>query len=255
MTWCEPRESVYCFILMRDRVDLLYTTRWGCKPCMVPIQSHQGPLASILREIAAVSTLIPGVLNSDGLIDFDTLETLQQISIAKANAAGLTLEERKTVSQVIYLVNHRLLTEVSDINDDVVSGFELCEAFWVAAVLYLHLMIREIPRRARIHYPLTKKLRVIINSKFSGQLVEGAALEYAIWIIFLGAAASPPEEDDSYFINLLMLISENLGIKEQGGLKARLRNVVWIDEICDPYLKVIWADLKKVAIREGTPLG
>jgi hypothetical protein len=181
------------------------------------------------------------------LIDFDILETLQQISIAKANASELTLAERQTASHVIYLVNHRLLMEVSDVHDSEAPGIDFHQAFWVAALLYLHLIVREIPRRARIHHPLVKKLQILINSQFPGRLVEGSVLQCAIWIVFLGAAASPPEENGNYFISLLVLISDHLGITEQGGLKKHLREVVWIDDICDRYLSIVWAEMEATA--------
>jgi hypothetical protein len=224
--------------------------RWGTKPCIDPIQPHQGPLANILKDVTSISALSlsqymlsPGMFNGDGLIDFDILETLQQISIAKANAANLSLAERKIVSQVIYLTNHRLLMEISDVNHNQAPGFEFCQAFLVASTLYLNLMIREIPRRARVHYPLTEKLQIIMNNNFPGKVIEGLALEVIMWIIFIGAAANPPEERGNYFINLLALISENLGIREEHGLKNRLREVVWIDDICDGYLSNVWAEM------------
>lgn len=231
----------------------MYATRWGTKPCIVPIEPHKGPLASILDEVTTVSALSlskyilsPGLFDGDGLIDFDILETLQQISIAKANAVKLSLAERKIVSQVIYLTNHRLLMEISGVNFKKAAGFDLYQAFWVASTLYLHLMVREIPRRARVHYPLTEKLRILMNSNFTGQLFEGSALECAIWIVFLGAAAKPPEESGNYFVNLLALITEHLGIKEEDELKKRLREVVWIDEICDMYLSSVWAEMAAI---------
>jgi hypothetical protein len=168
---------------------------------------------------------------------------LQQISIAKANASDLSLAERKIVSQVIYLTNHRLLMEISDVNYSQAPGFELYQAFLVASALYLNLMIREIPRRARVHYPLMEKLRILMNNNFPGKLIKGSALKCIIWIVFMGAAANPPAESGNYFINLLALISENLGIREEHGLKNRLREVVWIDNICDGYLSSVWAEM------------
>lgn len=180
------------------------------------------------------------MFGGDELIDFDTLETLQQISIAKVNKAVLTLAERKTVSHVIYLINHRLLMELSSGTDDRPSSSHLYSAFRVAAVLYLHLMIRDIPSNAQLHYALTKKLRVLIGNKFSGRLVESAVSKYAIWVIFLGAVSSPPETD-SYFTDLLGIISENLGINEESRLRRRLRDVVWIDDTCDRFLSMVWA--------------
>jgi hypothetical protein len=237
--------------LIRDRVDLLYCTRWGCQPCLVAFQPHEGPLATILKNISTIFTLSlskymssSSILGDDELIDFDTLETLQQISIAKDNTTKLTLNERKTVSHVIYLINHRLLMELSSGNDNRSSSSHLYLAFRVAAVLYLHLMIREIPSNAQLHYPLTKKLRVLIGNKFSGRLVESAVSKYAIWVIFLGAVATPPEESDNYFADLLSIILENLGIEEESGLRRRLRDVVWIGDICDGLLSMVWARMR-----------
>jgi hypothetical protein len=179
----------------------------------------------------------------DDFIDFDTLETLRQISVAKENASELTLGERQTVSHAIYLVNHRLLTEISDIVSSESSSLALYQAFWVAAVLYLYLMIREIPRGARIFSPLTEKLRRLLKHRLTGQPIEGPALELAIWIVFLGATASPAEGGDNYFIQLLAFILEHLGLQEEDELRERLKKIIWVDDICNRYLSIMLAEM------------
>jgi galactitol-specific phosphotransferase system IIC component len=117
-------------------------------------------------------------------INLDVWETTQQISAAKAKASELSLEERKTVSHVIYLVNHRLLMDLPKLSSCEVSS--LYKAFWVAAILYLHLIIREIPRMARIHLPLTERLQLSVKRAFATQAIEGDILGFVVWIIFLG---------------------------------------------------------------------
>jgi hypothetical protein len=178
----------------------------------------------------------------DDFIDFDTLETLRQISVAKENASELILGERQTVSHAIYLVNHRLLTEISDIGSSESSSLALYQAFWVAAVLYLYLMIREIPRGASIFFPLTEKLRGLLKHRLTGQPIEGPALELAMWIVFLGATASPAE-GDNYFIQLLAFILEHLGLQEEDELRERLKKIIWVDDICNRYLSIMLAEM------------
>jgi hypothetical protein len=119
----------------------------------------------------------------------------------------------------------------------------LYKAFWVAAILYLHLIIREIPRMARIHLPLTKRLQLSVKRAFSTQVIEGQTLGFVIWVIFLGAAASPPGECSDYFINLLSQISKTLGIQDENQLRNRLRELVWFDDICDQYLATVWVEM------------
>jgi hypothetical protein len=229
------------------RIDLLYATRWGSKPCIVPNQLHHGPLAVILEDITFKYLPIaqhiegPSTFSLNEHINFDVWETLQQISAAKAKASELSLEERKSVSQVIYLVNHRLVLDLPKFNSCKASS--LYKAFWVAAILYLDLIIREIPRRARIHLPLTEKLQLSVKRAFSSQVIEGQILGFVVWTIFLGAAASPPGESSDYFINLLALISKNLGIQDEDQLRNRLREVVWFGDICDRYLAIVWVEM------------
>jgi hypothetical protein len=44
-------------------------------------------------------------------------------------------------------------------------------------------------------------------------------LGFVVWMIFLGAAASPLGESSEYFINLLSLISKTLGIQDEDQLR------------------------------------
>jgi hypothetical protein len=181
-------------------------------------------------------------------INFDVWETLQQITVAKAKASELSLEERKTISHVIYLLNHRLLMGLPKSNSCEASS--LYKAFSVAAILYLHLIIREIPRMARIHLPLTKRLQLSVKRAFSTQIIEGEILGFVVWMIFLGAAASPPGESSDYFINLLALVSKTLGIQDEHQLRNRLRELVWFDDICDRYLAIVWAEMAGTSWKE-----
>jgi hypothetical protein len=226
------------------RIDLLYATRWGSNPCIVPDQPCHGPLAVILEDITfkylpiAKYIECPSMFSLNEHINFDVWETLQQISAAKGRANELSLEERMTVSQVIYLVNYRLVLKFNSC-----EASSLYKAFWVAAILYLHLIIREVPRRARIHLPLTENLQLSVKRAISSQIIEGQILGFVLWIIFLGAAASPSGESSDYFINLLAQISKNLGIRDEDQLRNRLREVVWFDDICDRYLAIVWVEM------------
>ncbi|OBT94644.1 hypothetical protein VE01_07982 [Pseudogymnoascus verrucosus] len=228
-------------------IDLLYATMWGSKPCIAPNQLHPGPLAVILEDIAIKYLPIaqykegPSMFSLNEHINFDVWETLQQISAAKAKASELSLEERKTISHVIYLVNHRLLMDLAKCNSCEASS--LYKAFSVAAILYLHLIIREIPRMARIHLPLTERLRLFVKCAFTTQVIEGQVLGFVVWMIFLGAAASPPGESSDYFINLLALILETLGIQDKDQLRNQLRELAWFDDISDRYLTIVWAEM------------
>jgi hypothetical protein len=236
-------------LLLTDsaRIDLLYATRWGSNPCIVLDQPYHGPLAVILEDITfkylPIAKYIegPSMFSLHEHINVDVWETLQQISAAKGKANELSLEERKTVSQVIYLANYRLILDLPKFNSCKASS--LYKAFWVAATLYLHLILREIPRRARIHLPLTENLQLSVKRAFSSQVIEGQILGFFLWTIFLGAAASPPGESNDYFINLLAQISKSLGIQDEDQLRNRLREVVWFDDICDRYLDIVWVEM------------
>lgn len=250
LTWYESiiwTNGVTLLLTHSARIDLLYATMWGSKPCIVPNQPHPGPLAVILEDITfkylpiAQYTAGPTMLSLNEHINLDVWETLQQVSAAKAKASELSLEKRKTISHVIYLVNHRLLMDLPKFNSCGASS--LYEAFWVAAILYLHLIIREIPRMARIHLPLTERLRLSVKRAFATQVIEGQILGFVVWMIFLGAAASPPGESSDYFINLLALISKTLGIQDKDQLRNRLRELAWFDDISDRYLAIVWAEM------------
>ncbi|RDW62511.1 hypothetical protein BP5796_10813 [Coleophoma crateriformis] len=241
-------------------IDLLYAITWKCKPCIVASLPRQEPLAEILQDIIIVPVLpieqyllSLGMLSSDEGIDLDTFKTLQQISAAKTNMSELTLESRRITSHAIYLVNHRLVSIFAGANRSEDPSHDLYAAFGASCLLYLYLMVREIPRRAGIHCPIRQLLRTLLYDIFTIHPITHPMLQVVAWMGFLGVAASPPEEGDTYFIDLLVLASVYLKVKDEKDLRSRLQDILWIDDICDRYLAIVWAEMG-YSHEEGTAL-
>ncbi|RDW81854.1 hypothetical protein BP6252_02966 [Coleophoma cylindrospora] len=255
---CITHNPVLVRVLMW--IDLLYATTWKFKPCIVASLPRQEPLAEILQDIVDVPVspieqyiLSLGMFSFNEGIDFDTFKTVQQISAAKTNMSELALESRKITSHAIYLVNHRLVSSFADAIPSWDPSHDLYTAFWASSLLYLYLMVREIPRRGGIHWPIKQLLRTLLSDTFTIKPITHPMLQVVAWIGFLGVAASPPEEGDTYFIDLLVLASVYLKVKDEKDLKSKLQGVLWIDDICDRYLAIVWAEMG-YSHKEGTVL-
>ena len=75
-----------------------------------------------------------------------------------------------------------------------------------------------------------------------------------MWIVFLGAVASPLESNN-YFVDQLVPMLKRLGIRDKHQLRKQLEEIVWMGNMCDQYLAIVWAKLaagsktKAIAVR------
>lgn len=183
---------------------------------------------------------------------YDVLETLRRISTA-VTSPDLSLADRSAVSNRIYILEHSLLsshatTEIRahDLPYDVPAA-GLSEPFRIAALLYAHLMLRELPHTAKMHSQLISNLKFVLGEQ-AVALVHATSrrtLELLAWISFMGAAAAEAGER-GYFVTLLVRVCGGLGLEGRGDFKGTLVGVVWLDRVCGGYFSRLWKEMVTV---------
>ena len=178
---------------------------------------------------------------------------LRRISTA-VTSPDLSSADRVAVSNRIYILEHNLLssqaaTEIRDYDLPYdITEPDLSEPFRIAALLYAHIILRELPHTAKMHSKLVSNLKFVLEEQ-SVALVHTTSrqtLKLLAWIFFMGGAAAADPGERRYFVTLLVTICRGLGLEEREDLKGTLMGVVWLDRACEGYFFNLWKEMAMV---------
>jgi hypothetical protein len=181
---------------------------------------------------------------------YNVLESLRRISTAVASP-DLSPADRTAISNKIYTLEHMLLssqnaTEIYEPRYD--TETDLSEPFRFAALLYAHIILRELPHTAKMHSKLVSNLKFMLEEQ-SAALVHTTSrqtLELLAWIFFIGGAAAADVGERRYFVTLLVRVCSGLGLEGGGDLRGTLQGVVWLDRVCEGYFAKLWKEMTLV---------
>jgi hypothetical protein len=185
---------------------------------------------------------------------YDSLEMLRRISAA-VTSPDLSFADRAAVSNRIYILEHKLLfsqgaTEIHDYDLPYdVYETDLSEPFRIAALLYAHIILRELPHTAKMHSKLVSNLKFMLEEQAIALVhtTSRQALELLAWIFFMGAAAAAADTGEQrYFVTLLVRVSGGLGLEGRDDLKGALMGVVWLERVCGSYFAKLWKEMTMV---------
>jgi hypothetical protein len=170
--------------------------------------------------------------------DPETSDTFQFIYVISSSmdTPNLLLSSKKILSEALYTAEHRLLSlEQNSFSSSKPRNqiSSLAHAFAVAALLYLQIVIREIPVTSKVHHRLVSKLHVF-REEYNVEWVDynGSAYENVLlWVMFVGTMASLGDERWDGFC---------LGTTKED-VREKLRSIAWRDRKCDPILDQIWS--------------
>ncbi len=175
-----------------------------------------------------------------------TLETLRRISIA-VSSPDLSLADRAAISNRIYLVEHMLLSQgangIYELRYD--TEADLSEPFRIAAILYAHIILRELPQTAKMHSKLVSNLKFVLEEQSVAlvHMTSRQTLELLAWILFVGGAAATDVGERRYFVTLLVRVCSGLGLEGREDFEGTLRGVVWLERVCGVYFSKLWKEM------------
>jgi hypothetical protein len=188
---------------------------------------------------------------------YDMFEMLRRIS--RAITGSLSPPERLALSNQIYVLEHTLLSSPNapeihefpdlriEIQQTLDSGLEtdLTELFRIAALLYTHIILRELPSTARMHRKLVSSLRLNLEARSTTFLSSTSqhTLEILTWICFTGGIAASDPLGRYYFVTFLNQICGGLNINSKAALWEVLRGVIWRDDVCGGYFAGFWEEM------------
>jgi hypothetical protein len=184
---------------------------------------------------------------------YDVLEMLRRISTA-VTSPDLSFADRATVSNRIYILEHSLLSSQAatelhdhDLPHDLPAA-DLSEPFRIAALLYAHLILRELPHTAKMHSQLVSSLKFVLGEQAVAlaHATSRRTLELLAWISFMGGAAAAEAGERRYFVTLLVRVCGGLGLEGREDFKGTLVGVVWLDKVCGGYFSRLWKEMVMV---------
>jgi Fungal specific transcription factor domain len=231
---------------------------WGRNPAFPLVTSVNNDATGTLSRFCIAINL--SYLPPSSLLPFNhrlasVLESLRRITAA-ITSPDLGLADREAVSNQIYLAEFFLLS--SDVSLPLPSAISLATfsfgvnldlSFRITALLYLHIIIREIPPTAKMHHNPISNLASVLES-FSPFLPDlgdpdsqSSQLELLAWMMFIGALAAEERAERSVFVGTLSTICATLFITTREDLQSRLQRIMWRADLCDGFLEGLWGEL------------
>jgi hypothetical protein len=135
-----------------------------------------------------------------------------------------------------------------------VFGVNLDLAFHIAALLYLHIIIRELPHTAKMHHNALSHLASVLESfsPFISNLQEPAVqdpdtqssrVELLAWVIFMGALAAEKRAERGTFVGMLQTVCATAHITTLEDIQSRLQRILWRAGVSEGFLEGLWGEM------------
>jgi hypothetical protein len=115
----------------------------------------------------------------------------------------------------------------------------------LAAHLYIHLAIRELPGTAKMHLKMLYDLRWSFPSDITFLFFQASDtyLRILLWILFIGAAGTFDTDARVFFVQNMQNVCAVLGVETRGDCEEVLRSVLWLDGWCVDRFDGIWKEV------------
>jgi hypothetical protein len=176
---------------------------------------------------------------------FDILEML--FSISEAISMHQLHGNRELISNSIYLVEYKLVTMnfSGGIEEQQSNRIELSKILGLAAHLFLHLGIREIPIKARRHQVLFQRLSKFLPYEWNLWELNASqlSLKLLLWSVFIAGASV--FEDSSRYLLIFKLkeLCSILKIHDRVDFEKHLKTILWLEPFCSSLAGELWNDM------------
>lgn len=158
--------------------------------------------------------------------------------------------DRAAISNSIYLVEHRLLwlqdTRFKQQHTKNQDQVDISECVSLAALLYLHLAIRELPLKAHRHGQLKEKLFHFLPHDYNMSSAMGSetTLTLLLWTIFISMISATSHERRDILAKRLGELSNILCLESCENLISALKSVLWSDALCKTKAINLWDQIR-----------
>lgn len=198
-------------------------------------------------------TLSPARTFGSGSLINSIFRSLRRLSIAFCPEYDARLDGT-SMSNRIYSVEYDLLT-LQNINLEALSPTEYLSSSFVltniAAYIYLYLILRELPVKAKLFHTLFQRLRDSLEMQ-DGEWwnVIPERQRWLLWVVFMGYGAASEWDDKWLFVERLEQLNAALTLETKEELRSAFKLIIWHDR-CDEFLEKLWNDISH---RKGTKM-
>ncbi|KAK9366205.1 hypothetical protein V1509DRAFT_630470 [Lipomyces kononenkoae] len=164
--------------------------------------------------------------------------------------------DRVAISNSIYLVEYNLISLQLTHPDQIEDKIDISECVSLAALLYLHLAIRELPSNAHRHHRLIEKLFHSLPHKqdLAKMMAPDPTLTLLFWAFFIGIVSVTDPARHAILVKRMTELRIALHINEYAKFARTLKMVLWIDHFSEPWSITLWGEMESQLITVSTDL-
>jgi hypothetical protein len=237
---------------MSTRGDFCYSSTWN-RPLFFPVlEVFAWPIETYDRFMTRNITESLEYGPADVTISrLDVLEAVEQLYTLTINIQAYKpgIGNKFPIANGIYLVEHKLssinnmgLVTEHDFLDPI---YDISESLALAAQIFLHIAIREVPREAKRHRSLYDRLKASIpnNRDFSIILAPRSLSNLLVWIFFVGAADSQDRTARNFCVFSLKQLCFSLNIKSWDEFRDCLKDTMWSEPFSPFHAMGLWNEI------------
>lgn len=163
---------------------------------------------------------------------------------------NISVEEKRSISDVIYDSEIHVLRNEKESFQFYANGLfsvsSLSEAFSVAALLYLQIVIREVPGISKVYDSRIAELLIFLKATSWSDFIDDTSHDVLLWILFVTSLASSPDLMRAYFSMAQGSVDLKAELPTKDILRQRLKRVVWREKSCEDHLTRIWKEFNRL---------
>ncbi|KAL7920308.1 hypothetical protein ACQKWADRAFT_299085 [Trichoderma austrokoningii] len=233
--------------------DLCYSNIWDCKPSFPLLPLKLTGTETELPTGMKSMTLSPARTFGSGSLINPIFRSLRRLSIAFCPEYDARLDGT-SMSNQIYSVEYDLLT-LQNINFEALSPSEYLSSgsvlMNIAAYIYLYLILRELPVKAKLFHTLFQRLRDSLETQ-DGEWwnLTPERQRWLLWAVVMGYGAASEWDEKWLFVERMEQLNAALMLETKEELRSAFQGVIWHDR-CDEFLEKLWNDISH---RKGTKM-
>ncbi|KAH8691240.1 hypothetical protein BGW36DRAFT_387928 [Talaromyces proteolyticus] len=231
--------------------DFCFSSTWSLPPWFPLLDSLSQPLVPFDRQhrVRHVQPVMgKRFLNicepPESLLTLlDMLRSISQ-SISLFPTIG---SDRVAISNSIYVVEYKLLS-IQHLHlgrQHAKNQIDISECVSLAALLYLHLAVRELPLKAHRHKQLKERLFHSLphDQNLSSAVGSETDLTLLLWAFFIGMDTTTRQEPQESLIKRMSELSTVLCLEKYEDFISALKTVLWMDQFCEPRAIHLWDEI------------
>lgn len=149
------------------------------------------------------------------------------------------------IGNTIYVAEHHLMTLLF-LREESERECDSENLFYVAALLYSLLAIREVPLQSPRHRELINRLSGCLRHYRDLSLSSDSMFNERIrlWVLFVGAVVSKESSTRSYALQSISKLNNAMGVTNYEVFISYLKRVLWMDKFCLPNCILLWEEIK-----------